>query len=232
MDARPIRHRIVRTRNKHSRAILREGTIVIRLAKNLSPVEEREHIRDLLRRMTRHVLDERRKTIVHPFRHLLEGGQSSTVTLATGKKIRFFLEAGERTRIRHTRQGWKITVSPGLKRRGLHRLLWNILAEMEQPRIEALVRRINDETYGARVRTVKLSYASSQWGSCSPRGVIMINASLLFLPPRLLRYIIIHELAHRRRADHSPAFWNEVAWAMPHYERLREELHDFRLPSI
>ena len=79
----PIRHRVEYTRNKHSRAVCRGNTIIIRLARNLSKAEEREHIQSLLRRMTHLVLQEREKSSVDPFRHLLSGGQTQTVTLAT-----------------------------------------------------------------------------------------------------------------------------------------------------
>lgn len=228
----PIRHRVIRTRNKHSRAVLRDGTILIRLARNLSVTEEREHIRDLLQRMTRYAIEESRRTVIHPFRTVLNGGQSVTVTLATGKKYTFALEPGDRTTTKKIRGGWKITVGPGLKRRGLHGILWDLIAEAEFPRIEALVHRLNESTYCARISQVKMKFASSQWGSCSPRGVIMVNAALLLLPPRLLKYIIIHELAHRRRADHSDAFWREVEWGMPSYASARKELHEYRLPTL
>ena len=38
----------------------------------------------------------------------------------------------------------------------------------------------------------------------------MLNTALALLPARLQRYVIVHELAHTRRADHSPAYWRTV----------------------
>jgi predicted metal-dependent hydrolase len=57
----------------------------------------------------------------------------------------------------------------------------------------------------------------SRWGSCSAKGSISLNESLVFLPQHLVRYVMVHELAHTRRMDHSPAFWalvqgHEAAW--------------------
>jgi predicted metal-dependent hydrolase len=59
----------------------------------------------------------------------------------------------------------------------------------------------------------------------------MINAALLLLPPRFMKYIIVHELSHRLRADHSPAFWRIVEQAMPRFDAVRKELMEYRLPS-
>jgi predicted metal-dependent hydrolase len=46
---------------------------------------------------------------------------------------------------------------------------------------------------------------------------VSLNESLVFLPQALVRYVLVHELAHTRRMDHSPAFWalvekHDAAW--------------------
>lgn len=228
----PIRHRVERTKNKHSRAVFREGTIVIRLARGLSRNEEQEHVRDLLQSMTRQILEEQQKVIVDPFKKMLDGAEAVTVTLSSGKKYQFTLQPGKRTAVRRTARGFRITIAPGIRRKGLHRILWRILSAAEQKRITELINTINQETYGVHVSQVKLRFAQTQWGSCTPRGVIMINSALLFVPPSILKYVIIHELAHRKRADHSRQYWQWVEWALPHYRRLRKELQEYRLPTL
>ncbi|TSC79163.1 MAG: hypothetical protein G01um101425_800 [Candidatus Peregrinibacteria bacterium Gr01-1014_25] len=228
-----IRHRIVRTRNKHSRAVYRGDTIVIRLARNLSRSEEREHITSLLRRMTQLVLLEQRKTLIAPFRHLLDGGQSLTVRLACGRRIAIQLQPRARSSARRTGTNqWTVGVGPQLRRRALHRLLWRIVAVEERARVEQLVRAINRKVLRVPVRDVRLQFASSQWGSCSPHGTIMLNAALLFVPPSLLTYVIVHELAHRRVTDHSDAYWAVVERALPSYKRAYHALQQYRLPSL
>lgn len=227
-----LRHRVERTKNKHSRAVYKEGTIVIRLARGLSRTEEQVHIRDLLRSMTQQILEDQDKILIDPFKKMLDGAENITVTLVSGKKYAFNLRPGARTSARRTARGWNVTIAPGIRRKGLHRILWRILSHAEQKRIQELIVLTNEQTYGVHISQVKLRFAQTQWGSCSPRGVIMINSALLFAPPSILRYVIIHELAHRKRADHSAQYWQWVAWALPHYKKLRKELQEYRLPTL
>jgi len=226
-------HRVERTCNKHSRAVFREDTIIIRLARNLSKTEEHEHVEDLLDRMTKQLLREEKHIVyIHPFKGLLSGKQRDVIALANGKRYEIALRAGTKLSAARTRKGWIVSVGPRTRRAALHRFLWNIIAERESNRLYRFVERVNEQTLGIHIQCVRLRFASSQWGSCSPRGIIMLNAALLFVPPSLLRYIVIHELAHRKHADHSPAYWNLVKEALPGYCALRDQLQNHRLPTL
>ena len=71
---------------------------------------------------------------------------------------------------------------------------------------------------------IKLSSAKSQWGSCTVQGSVRLNVHLIKLPPRLIDYVVVHELAHLRELNHSAAFWRVVESACPDYKSLRAEL--------
>lgn len=71
---------------------------------------------------------------------------------------------------------------------------------------------------------VRVGLQRSRWGSCSPRGTVSLNAKLLFLPPELVRYVIVHELCHTRAMDHSARFWAIMAEYDPGFERHRRAL--------
>ena len=179
------------------------------------------------------VLQERNKTLIAPFKTLLEGAQQLTLRLPGGKRLCLRLSPERRTIARRVRPGvWNISVSPQLRRVALHKLLWKVVAAETLPDIERLVHDINAKTLRVRISKVTLAFASTQWGSCSPRGVIMLNAALLFAPKRLLRYVIIHELAHRRVPNHSDAYWNVVESVLPRYRKDYEELQNYRLPTL
>ncbi len=49
---------------------------------------------------------------------------------------------------------------------------------------------------------------STLWGSCTASRKISLNCKLLFLPPHLVRYILVHELCHIKYLNHSKRFWD------------------------
>ncbi len=51
---------------------------------------------------------------------------------------------------------------------------------------------------------------TSRWGSCSSTGTISFSWRLAFAPVDVMRYVVMHELAHRKHMDHSPEFWAYV----------------------
>ena len=55
------------------------------------------------------------------------------------------------------------------------------------------------------------------WGSCSSKGNLNFSYKLLFLPPCLRDYIIVHELSHLKVLNHSTDFWSVVETNMPDY---------------
>ncbi|MEO0972900.1 MAG: SprT family zinc-dependent metalloprotease [Pseudomonadota bacterium] len=66
----------------------------------------------------------------------------------------------------------------------------------------------------------------TRWGSCSSRGTISLNFSLLFLDPSLVRYLMLHELAHTRVMSHSERFWSLVSAMEPRARQLDQQLND------
>lgn len=61
--------------------------------------------------------------------------------------------------------------------------------------------------YGLSYRKVRITGARSRWGSCTAARTISLSCYLMLLPPHLMDYVLLHELAHTREMNHGPRFW-------------------------
>lgn len=59
-------------------------------------------------------------------------------------------------------------------------------------------------------RRICLRDTSSRWGSRSTTGTMSFSWRLGLAPYDVMRYVVMHELAHVRHMDHSPEFWATV----------------------
>ena len=77
-------------------------------------------------------------------------------------------------------------------------------------------------TYGR----ITIRNQRTRWGSCSAKGNLNFNCLLMLMPPEILDYVVVHELAHRREMNHSPAFWAIVESVLPDYRARRQWLKE------
>lgn len=97
--------------------------------------------------------------------------------------------------------------------RGLLRAWVKKKAERELlPWLDEIARR-----QGFRFGRGVIRHQKTRWGSCSAKATISLNMKLLFLPPELVEYIMLHELCHTVHMNHSHRFWEHVARFMPDY---------------
>src|SRR3954454_249480 len=92
---------------------------------------------------------------------------------------------------------------------------------------DALARRAGELSVrylggGARPRSVSwVDNQSSRWGSCTPADAsIRISSRVRGMPPWVLDYVLLHELAHLLEPRHGPAFW-ALLESYPRTERAR-----------
>jgi predicted metal-dependent hydrolase len=98
----------------------------------------------------------------------------------------------------------------------------------------ALVRRAKQELpmrlrqlaagHGLAVSRVSIRNQRSRWGSCGRDGHVCLNWRLVRMPDWVRDYVMVHELMHLRRLDHSAAYWKLVARAVPEYQAARRWL--------
>jgi hypothetical protein len=79
---------------------------------------------------------------------------------------------------------------------------------------------------GVSPTRITIRDARTRWGSCSPTGALSFSWRLLMAPPAVLDYLVVHELCHLKRADHSPRFWALVEAHCPGFRARRAWLRD------
>lgn len=87
--------------------------------------------------------------------------------------------------------------------------------------LKKINRRVKAKYKKIIVRTQEL-----QWGSYSSAKTISMNYKLIFLPPTLVRHLIIHELCHTIHLHHSETFWQEVARYDKNWKRNKIALNE------
>lgn len=70
----------------------------------------------------------------------------------------------------------------------------------------------------------RLLEMSSQWGSCSPEGDVILNPHLIKAPRACIDYVLIHELAHLRHHDHGAEFWQLLDIHVPDRHNVKRNL--------
>lgn len=117
--------------------------------------------------------------------------------------------------------------TPANRNKAIKTLLSRIIAGDFQAEVEARVRFWNERTFKRPVTGVYLKYNHSNWGSCSVNGNVNLSTRLLFAPPEVQDYIILHELAHLVELNHSDRFWALVEQHMPDYREKEKWLKEF-----
>jgi len=70
---------------------------------------------------------------------------------------------------------------------------------------------------------ITVTGARTRFGSCSPKNRLSFSFRLMGYPPEAVEYVVVHELAHIRHRNHSPAFYAEVERFLPDW-RARNAL--------
>jgi predicted metal-dependent hydrolase len=74
--------------------------------------------------------------------------------------------------------------------------------------------------------TFNLSFRNmpTRWGSCTPKGKIILNPELIKAPKGCIEYVIIHELCHLIHHDHTQKFLDLQTKEMKDWEKWKMKL--------
>ena len=76
-------------------------------------------------------------------------------------------------------------------------------------------------------RSITMRQAKGRWGSLGIHNDMYLNWVLIFAPPTVFQYVVLHEMGHLRYRSHGPRFWKLVERYMPDYNEARRWLRCF-----
>jgi len=87
---------------------------------------------------------------------------------------------------------------------------------------EPLIRRF--EKYDVKPESIYLQEMPTRWGSCTPKGKIILNPELIKAPKPCIEYVIVHELCHLVHPNHTLSFIQLQEKMMPDWEKWKTKL--------
>ncbi|MEZ4826099.1 MAG: SprT family zinc-dependent metalloprotease [Bacteroidia bacterium] len=130
-------------------------------------------------------------------------GESESVKLK-GKFIE--VTTGEKSRVKDLLNTWYLEHA----RSKFH--------SIAQPLIEKF------KKYHVEPDSIVLRYMPTRWGSCTPKGKIILNPELIKAPKGCIEYVIIHELCHLVHHDHTQKFIDLQTREMKDWEKWKMKL--------
>ena len=109
------------------------------------------------------------------------------------------------------------------------------MPEAEKKYYRNLAREVLGARTGYYARKMGVTYGrisireqKTRWGSCSSVGNLNYNWKLVLMPPGVLDYVVVHELAHRREMNHAAGIGTVEATWMADSKKWRKGLRDKR----
>lgn len=145
-----------------------------------------------------------------------------------GRQFLLRVEEGKPNSVRYRGRYFEVICTPRSKAKELMKEWYklhakNKFAEYADPIIARF------EKYGVTPSSLYIQEMENRWGSCTPKGKIILNVQLIKAPRPCIEYVITHELCHLVHPDHTKAFWELLQKEMPDWERWKNKLERFML---
>jgi predicted metal-dependent hydrolase len=227
LDAGPehgtIEYHVIRsTRRKRTIELAVERGEVLVRAPERTPDHE---IAALVRHRAAWIARHRART---PARPLLDNG-CTVPYLGQPLELTVTTRRERLTRVERDLLGLRVTLPQSLEPEARESTIRDVLARWLRERAcEDLAARAEHwaRELGWTPRRVLVRDQRRRWGSCAPDGTLRLNWRLVMLDEAIIDYVVVHELAHLRVANHSPRFWALVAGVLPDHRDRRRALRE------
>ena len=145
-----------------------------------------------------------------------------------GRQFLLRVEEGKPNSVRYKGRYFEVICTPKSKAKELMKEWYRIHAKCNFVEYaEPIIARF--EKYGVTPTSLYIQEMENRWGSCTPKGKIILNTRLIMAPRPCIEYVITHELCHLLHPDHTKAFWELLQKEMPDWERWKNKLERFML---
>ena len=79
---------------------------------------------------------------------------------------------------------------------------------------------------GVEISGIKVKEMGYRWASYGKNGQLNFHWKCMMATPKVIDYIVVHELCHFYHGDHTDAFWNEVDKVMPDFTERKAWLRE------
>ena len=74
---------------------------------------------------------------------------------------------------------------------------------------------------GVKPAGLKVKDLGFRWANCTKNNLMQFHWKCMMAPPKIVDYMVVHELCHIHQRNHTHAFWNEVDKVMPDYRERK-----------
>lgn len=80
---------------------------------------------------------------------------------------------------------------------------------------------------GVKIAGIKVKDMGYRWASCGKNATLNFHWKCMMAQPKIIDYIVVHELCHLHYGNYTDAFWNEMDEVMPDYRERKEWLRKY-----
>lgn len=107
--------------------------------------------------------------------------------------------------------------------RFVSRRVVDFLKKEAKSEIEALVSH-HASSVGRAAKSITFRDTTSRWGSCTSDGKLSFSWRIMMAPPKVINYLVAHEVAHLKEMNHSPRFWRLCKDLCPETDKCKDWL--------
>jgi hypothetical protein len=148
---------------------------------------------------------------------------SGETHLYLGKQYRLQIHIGNEESVKLKGKFIELTTSEKSRAKDL---LNNWYLQHARTKFHAIAQPLIDKfkKYEVVPSSIVLREMPTRWGSCTPKGKIILNPELIKAPKACIEYVIIHELCHLIHHDHTQKFIDLQTKEMKDWEKWKMKL--------